>query len=167
METFKSVIYPVRNKLFRFALRLLGDEEEAKDVVQESMIRIWKNRDKLEEISNPEAWCMTVTRNLALDSLRSHQRKHTEPLDAHQVLMAPILDEDESNIEDRLERVAHIISGLPQKYGEIIHLRDIEGYTYEEISEIMDYKMSHVKVSIHRARKMIKEQLVKMESHGS
>src|ERR1041385_8861893 len=79
LEDFETRVLPAKNKLFRFALRLLGSTEEAKDVVQETMIKVWNGRD-LAEVQNMEAWCMRITKNLSLDKLRSRQRKATDSL---------------------------------------------------------------------------------------
>ena len=63
IEEFKSEVMPVKNKLYRFALRLLGDSEDARDTVQEILLRLWKKRDKLSEYRSIEAYAMTMTRN--------------------------------------------------------------------------------------------------------
>src|SRR5882757_10727675 len=80
-EMFESRVLPVKNKLFRFAFRLLGSSEEAKDVVQEVFIKIWNGRDQMEQIQNMEAWCMRITKNLSLDRLRQQQRRPTDDLE--------------------------------------------------------------------------------------
>ena len=67
LEAFENRVLPAKNKLYRFALRFLGNEEEAKDVVQEVLIRVWNGREQMNEIQNWEACCMRITRNLSLD----------------------------------------------------------------------------------------------------
>ena len=81
LETFQNSVFPVKNKLFRFSFRLLGNSEEAKDVVQEVFIKVWKGRDQLSEIQNLEAWCMRITKNLSLDRLRQQQRQATDSIE--------------------------------------------------------------------------------------
>ena len=81
LETFQNLVFPVRNKLYRFAFRLLGDNEEAKDVVQEVFIKVWNGRAELGEVRNMEAWCMRITKNLSLDRLRQQQRRPTDSID--------------------------------------------------------------------------------------
>lgn len=76
-EVFQNRVLPVKNKLFRFALRMLGNDDEAQDVVQEVFIRVWNGRKQLTEIENIEAWCMRIAKNLSLDRLRSIQRRGT------------------------------------------------------------------------------------------
>ena len=81
LEAFQNLVFPVKNKLYRFAFRLLGNNEEAKDVVQEVMIKVWSGRDQLDQVQNMEAWCMRITKNLSLDRLRQQQRRPTDSLE--------------------------------------------------------------------------------------
>src|SRR6187549_2289084 len=81
LEAFQNRILPVKNKLFRFALKFLGNEEEAKDIVQEVFIRVWNGREQMNEVQNWEAWCMRITKNLSLDRIRSISRKSSQPLE--------------------------------------------------------------------------------------
>ena len=74
-EEFKSEVLPVKNKLYRLALRLIGDAEEAQDIVQEIFLRLWSKREKLREYRSIEAFAMTMTRNLCLDKLKSPANK--------------------------------------------------------------------------------------------
>src|SRR5687768_1163727 len=82
LEAFQNRILPAKNKLFRFALKFLGNEEEAKDVVQEVFIRVWNGREQMNEVQNWEAWCMRIAKNLSLDRIRSLTRKQTSPIEA-------------------------------------------------------------------------------------
>ena len=81
LEAFQNLVFPVKNKLYRFAFRLLGNNEEDKDVVQEVMIKVWSGRDQLDKVQNMEAWCMRITKNLSLDRLRQQQRRPTDSLE--------------------------------------------------------------------------------------
>ena len=167
LETFKSIVFPAKDKLYRFAYRIVQSEEEAQDIVQEAFIKIWKNIEKLKVANNAEAWCMTVTKNLALDTIKNKKRKNTESLDARNAVMEihdPTQDLDDQ--KDLMKRISDIINGLPDKPKQVIHLRDIEGYTYEEIAEILDITMSQVKVTLYRARRSVREELMKVEDYG-
>src|ERR1044071_480273 len=81
LEAFQNRVLPTKNKLFRFALRFLGNEEEAKDVVQEVLIKVWNGRDQMNEVQNWEAWCMRITKNLSLDRIRSLSRRQTQSIE--------------------------------------------------------------------------------------
>ena len=83
LYTFKSAIWPIRDKLYRFAFRFLQNASEAEDVVQEVFFKLWRARNQWEQIDNLEAWSMCMTRNLALDQLRSKKYRRTEEVEQY------------------------------------------------------------------------------------
>ena len=167
LEAFQNRVLPAKNKLFRFAWRLLDNEEEAKDVVQEVLIKVWNGRDQMDAVQNWEAWCMRVTKNLSIDRLRSRQRKATGPMeegfDIHHETLSPY---EKTELAESMVRINQLIAALPEKQRQVIHLRDIEGYSYQEICEILDLDMSQVKVNLFRARNSVREKLVKINAYG-
>jgi RNA polymerase sigma-70 factor (ECF subfamily) len=166
-EMFEARVLPVKNKLFRFAFRLLGSSEEAKDVVQEVFIKVWSGRDQMEQIQNMEAWCMRITRNLSLDKLRSRQRKSTDTMEeAADVRHEGLTPLEATEISESMVRINQLIAALPEKQRQVIHLRDVEGYSYNEICEILELDMNQVKVNLFRARNAVREKLVKMNAYG-
>ena len=163
-ETFESQVLPTKNKLFRFAFRLLGNSEDAKDVVQEVMIKIWNGHE--DGIQNMEAWCMRVTKNLSLDKLRSSQRKQTESLDGVDVKQEALSPYERTEIQEHMTRINELMANLPDKQREVMHLRDIEGHSYNEIGEILEIDLSQVKVYLFRARNAVREKLLKLNAYG-
>lgn len=167
LEAFQNRVLPVKNKLFRFALRMLGDEEEAKDVVQEVLIKVWNGRDQLGQVNNMEAWCMRITKNLSLDKIRSLQRRNTDPMsDRFDVQQADPTPYQKTELGESMQHVSQMIASLPEKQRQIIHLRDVEGYSYNEISEILELDMNQVKVNLFRARNAVREKLIKINAYG-
>lgn len=167
LEAFKNRVIPAKNKLYRFALRFLGNEEEAKDIVQEVFIRIWNSREKMHKVENWEAWCMRVTRNLSLDRLRSLHRNGTRPMEESFGLTHDALSPHESaEIGESMQKIAQMIGALPEKQRQIIHLRDVEGYSYQEICEILELDMNQVKVNLFRARSTVRERMTKINAYG-
>ena len=163
-QTFESQVLPTKNKLFRFAFRLLGNSEEAKDVVQEVLIKIWNGRE--EEIQNMEAWCMRVTKNLSLDRLRSLKRKQTDSLEGMEVKQETLSPYERTEIQESMKRINELMATLPDKQREVMHLRDIEGHSYNEIGEILEIDLSQVKVYLFRARNAVREKLLKLNAYG-
>ncbi|MDD1443065.1 RNA polymerase sigma factor [Dolichospermum sp. ST_sed3] len=167
LETFQNRVFPVKNKLFRFAFRLLGSRPEAQDVVQEVFIKMWNGREQLVEIQNVEAWCMRITRNLSLDRLRQQKRRHTDSIEEGMHVMNDTLTPDQSaEIHESMKRIGDLMTLLPDKQRQVMHLRDIEGYSYNEISEILEMDMSQVKVNLFRARNTVREKLQKINAYG-
>ncbi|GHN00938.1 DNA-directed RNA polymerase sigma-70 factor [Cytophagales bacterium WSM2-2] len=166
LEDFQTRVLPAKNKLFRFALRLLGSTEEAKDVVQETMIKVWNGRD-MAEVQNMEAWCMRITKNLSLDKLRSRQRKSTGPISENfEIAQESLSPHEKTEIHESMKRIDEMMAALPDKQRQVMHLRDIEGYSYNEICDILELDMNQVKVSLFRARNAVREKLLKLNAYG-
>jgi RNA polymerase sigma factor (sigma-70 family) len=164
---FEARVLPVKNKLFRFAFRLLGSSEEAKDVVQDVLIKVWNGRENMTEIENMEAWCMRITKNLSLDRLRSRQRRATSPLEeTFDMKNDSLTPHETTEIGESMNKINQFIAALPEKQRQVIHLRDIEGYSYNEICDILELDMNQVKVSLFRARNAVREKLLKINAYG-
>jgi RNA polymerase sigma factor (sigma-70 family) len=167
IESFQTRVLPVKNKLYRFAFRLLGSEEEAEDVVQEVFVRVWKGRENMEAIQNWEAWCMRITKNLSLDRIRTWKRRNTQPIEASFDVQEESLTPYESTeINESMQRVGSLIEALPEKQRNIIHLRDVEGYSYQEICDILELDMKQVKVNLFSARNSVREKIIKINAYG-
>lgn len=167
LESFQTRILPVKNKLFRFALRFLGNEDEAKDVVQDVLIRVWNGRERMDEVQNWEAWCMRITKNLSLDRIRAISRKQAQPIeDGYGIKMDGLSPHETTEIQESMNRISQFIAALPEKQRQVIHLRDVEGYSYNEIVEIMEIDMNQVKVNLFRARNAVREKLIKIDAYG-
>ena len=158
-----QAVMPIKDKLYRYAFRILGNQMAAEDVVQEVFIKVWKRREEVKEIDNKEAWCMTVTRNLALDKLRKKKYPH-EPVEEHYAIkdttMDPAQRVQSNNI---MSMIKEAINALPNDQKQVVHLRDVEGYKYKEIAEITGLTIEKVKVYLHRARLTLRKQLSNIE----
>ncbi|MBL7805071.1 MAG: RNA polymerase sigma factor [Saprospiraceae bacterium] len=163
---FNQQIFPIRHKLYRFALRITGNAPDAEDVVQEVLERVWKTpAEQSSSVQNWEAWCMTLTRNRSLDRNRSRSLRRTAPLDG-------LADRSSENpgparsaeLSDLAAQARRMMDELPEKQRMVMHLRDVEELSYEEIADTLQISLDQVKVNLHRARKAIREQLLKLES---
>ncbi|MCA6073696.1 RNA polymerase sigma factor [Fulvivirga sedimenti] len=168
LEAFKSRVLPVKNKLYRFAYRLLGDDSEAQDVVQEVLIKVWDRHDTMDELENMEAWCMRVTRNLSYDKLKSRQRRMTDSFEEGFDIGATddATPYKSAETKDTMRMIRKLMERLPDKQRHVMQLRDIEGYSYKEIGDILELDMSQVKVNLFRARKQIREHLINTTEYG-
>jgi len=167
LKAFETRVLPAKNKLYRFALRLVNHEDEAKDLVQEVFIKVWDRREEMAEIQNTEAWCMRVIRNLAYDKLRQQQRRPSDSLDSTFDLKINTPDPHEfMELSDNVKRIGSLISALPDKQRQVIHLRDVEGYSYNEISDIMGIDLNQVKTNLFRARNAVREKLININAYG-
>ena len=166
--SFQTHILPLKNQLFRMALRITMNPADAEDVVQETMMKVWNRRDDWEKIDSIEAFCLTICRNVALDKLRRMDNQ-AQSLDAS---IDPTDRRTASNPEeqtvqsDRVQLVRTLINQLPEKQRSCMQLRDIEGKSYKDIATILNITEEQVKVSIFRARQTIKERFLKAEKYG-
>ncbi len=166
LEAFKTRVLPVKDKLFRYTLRILKNEDEAKDVVQETLIKVWNKRDEMHTYENMEAWCIRVARNLALDKLKSKHNKSVDidnAYDLHSSTQSPYSSTEQS---DTMTSIHHFINKLPDLQKQVIQLRDIDGFSYQEISDILKQNLNSVKVNLFRARKQVREQLINVNAYG-
>jgi RNA polymerase sigma-70 factor (ECF subfamily) len=110
---------------------------------------------------------MRITKNLSLDKLRSRQRRATDSIDeGFEVRQEALSPHENTELNESMLRINQLIAALPEKQRQVIHLRDIEGYSYNEICEMLELDMSQVKVSLFRARNAVREKLVKMNAYG-
>lgn len=159
-------ILPLKDKLFRLALRITFDRAEAEDVVQDTMIRVWNKREEWTQFGSIEAYCLTVAKNLAID--RSQKKE------AQNVELTPEMEE-ESEISgpydqlvnnERMSIIHRLINELPEKQRLIMQLRDIEGESYKEIAKILNLTEEQVKVNLFRARQKVKQRYLEIDEYG-
>lgn len=166
LEDFETRVLPAKNKLYRFAFRLLGNSDEAKDVVQETMMKVWNGRD-LADVQNMEAWCMRIAKNLSLDKLRSMKRRPTGLMvDGFEVQHEGLSPHEKTELTESMKRIDELMTRLPDKQRQVMYLRDIEGHSYNEISEILGLDMNQVKVNLFRARNAVREKLTQLNAYG-
>lgn len=164
IEDFKSDILPMKNKLFRLALRLLNSNYEAEDIVQDIFLRLWSNREKLNEYRSIEAFAMTMTKNLCLDKLKGKNTKH---LELNQIIPMDIMENPYKQIDNKdiMKKIYGIINELPEQQKIIIQMRDVEGCDFDEIAEVTQLSLNTIRVNLSRARKKVREVLIKIQNY--
>lgn len=165
-EEFQEIFHQMKDKVFRLSLRMVQDRPTAEDVVQEIMIKVWKNKEKIGQIQNPEGWIMVMTRNLSIDKIRSKHNQTGSIDHAYGIKTNDAQPDRQAETSDMMNRLNAAVQTLPEKQKIIFHLRDIEGLTYKEISATMEISLDEVKVNLHRARQKLRKQLKQVESYG-
>lgn len=164
--SFRDDVLPLKDKIFRLALRITLSRAEAEDIVQDVLIKVWNRRDDLAEVDSIEAYSLTVCRNLSLDRL---QRKENDNVNLDD---APPTEADDAPPDlqmirnERIDNIKRLIERLPIPQRTAMQLRDMEGKTYKEISAITGQTEEQVKVNIFRARQYIRKQIEKIENYG-
>lgn len=165
--SFRNDVLPLKDVLYRLALRITLSHEEAEDIVQDTLIKVWNRRDEWQTLESIEAYSMTICRNLALDAIKKKDNNNEsleqriaetsyQTSDPHELMIR----------KDRVEMVKQLVNRLPEKQRSCLQLRDFEGKTYKEIAEILAITEEQVKVNIFRARRSIKQQFDKAENYG-
>ncbi len=166
-EEFKIELLPLKNKLFRLARYLLGQHEEAEDVVQEVYLKAWDMRHRLGHYDSVEGLMVTMTRNRCLDILR-RRKNRTLPLKPEIFHRARKADEQQHHeTRDLVNRMRKLMEKLPEQQKTIMLLRDVEGYAFEEISRMTGFDGNYIRVNLSRARKKMKNEIQKLENYGT
>lgn len=165
--SFRNDILPLKDKLYRLALRITLDSAEAEDIVQETMIRVWSKREEWKQFESVEAYCLTVVRNLSIDRSRLKEAQNVELTSDTQEPQDGASDPYDRLVNEEQIRLIHqLVNNLPEKQRTIMQLRDMEGKSYKEISEIMQLSEEQVKVNLFRARQKIKQQFTAIDDYG-
>jgi RNA polymerase sigma-70 factor (ECF subfamily) len=153
--------------LYRLALRITLNHEEAQDIVQDTLIKVWNKRDDWQSLDNIEAFSMTICRNLALDALKK-KGNNNESIEKEQIDTPDrASNPHELMIQKyRIEMVRRLVDQLPEKQRSCMQLRDFEGKAYKDIAQILGITEEQVKVNIFRARQTIKQQFSKADNYG-
>ena len=162
---FLKVVMPIKDKLYRLAKRLLVSREEAEDATQEVLMKLWSKKEDMGEYKNVEAFAMTMTKNFCLDRLKSKQAGnlklvHSNYSDESRSLQGQL------EAEDSIGWMERIMENLPQQQKMVLQLRDVEQYEFEDICELLDMKPTAVRVTLSRARKTVREELIKKHNYG-
>ena len=166
--SFRNDILPLKNELYRLALRITLNPAEAEDVVQETLIKVWNRRDRWEELDSIEAFCLSICRNISLDKIKKAENQNQSIEEGHD---APDLSytsnpEEQAMQRDRIQLIRQLINHLPEKQRSCMQLRDFEGKSYKEIAQVLGISEEQVKINIFRARQTIKQKFIETEKYG-
>ena len=144
----------------------LENAEDAEDLIQEAYLKLWSKREELTLISNPEAFAVTLVKNMCFDLLRSGKylsdRQHLPLTEAQNALPA-----DGRDAKDDAQLVRMLIARLPQQQRMVMMLRDVKGCSYEEVERLTGLNAVNVRVLLSRARKKIREEFTKWNNYES
>lgn len=154
---YNSVVNEVSDRLFRYALKLTNDTESAKDLVQESFLKLWNNVEKI-DTEHARPFLYRVLFNKMVDNKRKMKRiTHMEVMPEKAV--------DKNVYNEEREIIDQAFEQLEEKQKKIIMLRDWDGYSYEEIAEILEINLNQVKVNLFRARKKMKSAVCSIDQN--
>ena len=164
-EKFNKYIYQQSRKLYILAFRILHNKEEAEDAVQEIFIKLWNMREKLDTYNSIEALTTSMIKNHCIDQTRKLKHITTDAPDDHfQFINSPPTPYEEMEIKESDIIIKTIIDKLPKKFRSLIIMKEIEGCSYEEIAEKTDQNINTLRVTLSRARKLIRDEYNKHQN---
>lgn len=164
-QHFKATVLPLKARLFRTAWYMLKSTELAEDILQDVMVKLWNKRAELTEKRNIEAFCVTVTKNTCLDWLKAKKNQAHEDVSTYAFTCGELTPEEAVERKESRNVMLSLIDRLPTKQRELILLREIEGYSYQEISEMSGTEINTIRVTLSRARNSLKTLYEKEVKH--
>ena len=163
-ETFRKLVDQHRNRVYTFAFYSLGNREEAEDATQEVLLRLWKNLKDLDP-NLVDAWVTRVSRNVCIDLFRrrrAYTARFVANAEGEEIVPAVSTEPSPEDVLESSElrvRITRALAGVREPYKSVVILREIQDMRYEEICDTLDLPLNTVKSYLHRARRMLREQL--------
>ena len=166
VDAYGKIVAKYNGRLYNFIYRFVGDRETAEEIVQETFLRAFRKRKEYRAIANFSTWLFTIAGNLAKSELRRRKRWRMFSLERDEETDTGMELPDESARPDKVAessiadvQIQEAIASLPENYKQVILLRDVEGMSYQEISEIVDCPVGTVKSRVNRARLKLQQKL--------
>lgn len=169
IDAFEELIKNYEKKAYNIAYRIMNNEEDAKDMTQEALVKIYKSIKNFREESTFSTWLYRIVTNVCLDELRKRKKSETIPLEINtegdkgtirfEIGADKETPEDLYELAELRQMILNKINSLKDDYRTVIILRDMQGFSYEEISIILGCSLGTIKSRINRARKALKDKL--------
>lgn len=167
---FQELVREYQHRIYNFACYCLGDRDEAQDVTQEVLLKLWRNLDRIDP-PGVWPWLLRVTRNASIDALRkrgTYRALLEEDPEGETALQAPSRipgPEALAEAADFQRQLTQALRELAEPYRSIVVLREIEDLHYDEIAAALDLPLNTVKVYLHRGRRMLRRRLQEFAQH--
>ncbi|MBI5059047.1 sigma-70 family RNA polymerase sigma factor [candidate division KSB1 bacterium] len=171
---FDEIVRRYRDPLFNFVVRLLGDSFFSEDIVQETFLRVYRNKHRYHQVAKFSTWIYTIASNLAKTELRRRKVRNFFSISSkgEDEKDYDLIDQDTDIERDvdgvlKMESILKEINALPFHFKEAVLLRDIQDLSYEEISQILDVPLGTVKSRVNRGRSRLQKRLKFLVSEES
>ncbi len=161
---FKQQLLPLNASLYRMAFKLMGNEDDAKDVVQDAYLKLWKMRDNISNVDNPLAYCLTIVKNMCLDR---HRAASLNLIDKPPEQL-PIAGDDSASRHIEQQQTNQLLNQclarLPVQQQQVLRMRDLAGCSMQEIERATGLTAVNARVLLSRARKSLRNQFLTHQS---
>ena len=170
-RAFNNEIIPHLDSLYNYALRLTTDPSDAEDLVQDSIVKAYRFFDSYEKGTNAKAWLFRILKNSFINNYRKHQKlpqsvdydevspyyesvrsEQSETTDLENIIFRNLMDDN----------FTKALSKLPEDFRTVVLLCDVDGFTYEEISNMLDVPIGTIRSRLHRGRNLLKTELYEL-----
>lgn len=167
-EDFEEEIVPHLDAMYNFALRLTSDPSDAEDLVQDTIVKAFRFFSSYEKGTNAKAWLFRILKNSYINNYRKQSKQpnqvdYDEVSEFYETIRADRTDT--SDLEDKMFRelvdddISQALDELPEDFRTVVLLCDVEGFTYEEIANMLDVPIGTIRSRLHRGRNLLKAQL--------
>ena len=153
---FKKAYFSLHPRLYRVAFTILKNAEDAEDIIQDTYCKLWDTREKLVNVQNPEAYCVTLVKHLCMDILRSPKVALNDNIEDYDFPDNSVSVENELESKEAIKKIRSIIHRLPEKQQKVLNLRGFAGCSFEEIEKITGESAANIRVLLSRARNTLK-----------
>ena len=162
-DKFRKNILPIVDKLFRLALSITGNKQDAEDVVQDTMFHLLRKKEDWDSIQDMEGYCFRSTRNIAIDKISLKENQQESIPDNFDIQERSSDIQKQMEVKEEMLWVENCIKQLPEKQRTIFQLREVEGFSYKQIADILNITEEQVKVNLFRSRQKLKDFFEKNE----
>ncbi len=168
-DDFEKEIIPHVDAMYNFALRLTSDPNDAKDLVQDTIVKAYRFFNSYEKGTNAKAWLFRILKNSYINNYRKKSKQpsqvdYDEVSSFYETIRADRTDT--SDLENRMFRelidddISNALEQLPEDFRTVVLLCDVEGFTYEEIANMLDVPIGTIRSRLHRGRNLLKVELI-------
>ncbi len=162
---FEHKVVSLSPRLYPMVVRLLGNHDQAKDAVQDVMLKLWNKRKQLSNHPNINGFVFLTAKNYCLDLLKK-SRPSVSSIDSSLSFFTDSSVQQPMEYEELKTAIRSILKSLPAQQAEVLVMRDLDGLEFNEIAELMNLKVEHVRVLLSRARRQVAKQLQTTFSYG-
>ena len=158
MTDFDNILISHAERFYRVAFHILESREEAEDAVQELYLKLYESKHRLNAVSNPLAYGISVLKNICIDRIRRRTVRKSGPVD-ESIPLEEAPPDSRAASKDLLESLMTEMDKLPDRQARVLKMKAIQGLDYKDISELTGLSQVHVRVLVSTARKTLKRRL--------
>jgi RNA polymerase sigma-70 factor (ECF subfamily) len=161
-KAYWTLVERYQNRAYWAAYNFVRNREDAQDIVQEAFVRVYKNIQRFHLDKTFETWLYRIVVNLAIDALRKRKIQKNQSVEELPEVESTESADHSLEREESSQQIYKVLDQLPEKYRQILTLRDLEGLSSKQISEILGYNHATIRWYLHIARKMFKAHWVRL-----